>query len=223
MQCFEGCALFPIIWSFRWNIDHIFLALCWILCSRTSLSDEDGIAESPPSDFLQVWTVIHHNCVMSTEYKCLWMLRIDIFTDLMSVLLALIPQYQLSLCASVSSITGINYLLTSIGLIFLPSWQRHMLWQLGRWMGGTCTVDLNKHQTWRLHLLPWYKPWQAKLSNWYQIPVICSVPGYLSFYLQDKYNNATFITENICHSHQVNIIHTYIYLSMFALFLCMHV
>ena len=87
MQCFEWCTLFRIIWSFWWNIDHIFLALC----SRTSLSDEDGIAESPPSDFLQVWTEIPSNCVMWTDYKCFWMLRINIFTDLMSVWLALIP------------------------------------------------------------------------------------------------------------------------------------
>ena len=39
---------------------------------------------------------------------------------------------------------------------FLPRWRRRMLWQPGTWRGwlGICTVDLNKHQTWHLHLLP---------------------------------------------------------------------
>ena len=59
----------------------------------------------------------HGKYVMS-NFKCFWMLEINIFTDSVSVLTLCCwpwsPQYQLLIWASASSITGINYLLTII-------------------------------------------------------------------------------------------------------------
>ena len=86
MQCFEWCTLFRIIWSFWWNIDHIF----W-LCAPE-------LACLTKTESLKVLHQSSCRCeprsiaiVLCTDYKCFWMLRIYIFTNLMSMWLALIP------------------------------------------------------------------------------------------------------------------------------------
>ena len=100
----------------------------------------------------------HGKYVMS-NFKCFWLLEINIFTDSVSVLTLCCwpwsPQYQLLIWASASSITGINYLLTIIdseAWFFCLADKAHVV-AAGQREGLNWHSGLRAATTWRLHFL----------------------------------------------------------------------